>query len=303
MFKPLVSLLLVKGLVEQVERCVNYSSTPATLNNISTIQSDGKCYRLYTEADFLKLPIVSKPEIQRVSLTFALLHLMASGQEDIWKFEYMDPPNPDSSKFLLSRCVLRYLSFYSKRYTITVKMALLTLHGLGAVDTNRRLTPLGKQMSTFPLDPLYARVLLAAFDEGCPKEVIDLVALLGSRDSLLHSGSTVRDEANAARSQFIHRTGDHFMLLNVLRGFEEVDKVDQKQWCRTHFINFKTMGMVLETRRQLRERCDRLKLDPNISCGDQTDPVLSACMTGMFGNTALLQPDGSYRHALSRQVS
>lgn len=248
----------------------------------------------------MDLPAVSKPEIQRVSLTFAILHLLASGQEDIWTFQYMDPPSRDSSMF-------HSLGFHFQCGQLiilicTVKMALMVLRGLDAIDDRSKLTALGKAMATLPLDPLYSRVLLGSFDEGCPSEVIDLVSLIGFRDSLLHSSGAIRDEANLARAKFLHRSGDHFMLLNILRAYEEVPREESKAWCKAHFINARVLATILETRRQLRERCTKLGKDWNVSCGDDSDPVLSACMRGLFGNTAILQADGTYRHAMSKQV-
>lgn len=73
------------------------------------VQSAGICYRLYTEASFLeKMPKTTIPEIQRVSLTFALLHLLAAGQDDVYKFKYMDNPSRESSKL---RMIPRPLMF------------------------------------------------------------------------------------------------------------------------------------------------------------------------------------------------
>lgn len=66
-------------------------------NLVTLKQSAGVCYRLYTETDFIALPRTTKPEIQRVSLTFAILHLFASGQEDVWSFAFMDRPAKESS--------------------------------------------------------------------------------------------------------------------------------------------------------------------------------------------------------------
>lgn len=44
------------------------------------------------------MPKRTEPEIKRVSLTFALLHLLAAGQEDVSKFHYMDKPDRDARK-------------------------------------------------------------------------------------------------------------------------------------------------------------------------------------------------------------
>ena len=174
--------------------------------------------------------------------------------------------------------------------------------GLEAIDAKLVITPLGLQMSRLPLDPLYARVLLSSFEAGCSKEIIDLVSLLGQRDSLLFSSVATREAADKARAKFSDRSGDHMMVLRILRAFEEVPKLEQKQWCRENYVNAKSMGNVLEARRQLKERCDRLGLDSELSCGDDSETILNVCITGLFANTATLQPDGSYRHCMSRQV-
>ncbi|GAA6059902.1 hypothetical protein JCM10212_005285 [Sporobolomyces blumeae] len=247
-------------------------------------ESDGHCFRLYTEQAFFAMPHRTEPEIKRVSLTFALLHLLAAGQEDITKFEYMDPPERDAIMF-----------------------ALLTLHGLGAVSNKGKITPLGRQMAELPLDPIYARVLVASFSEGCPFEALNLVALLGSKDQLLAVSSANRDKATEARRKFVHRSGDHWTLLNMLEAFEEFDgpdrKEERKMWCREHFISLKAMLQVLDARKQLRERVERLKIgDWAQSCGDETEPVLNALVGGLFANTAIRNEDGSYRHTVTRQA-
>lgn len=93
------------------------------------------------------------------------------------------------------------------------------------------------------------------------------------------------------------------MLLNILKAFEDVEKDERKTWCKDNFVNLKAMNQVLQARVQLRERCERLKLDWEVSAGDDAEPVLNSLVAGLFANTALLQPDGSYRHTTSRRVS
>lgn len=159
-------------------------------------------------------------------------------------------------------------------------------------------------MAQLPLEPVYARVLLASFAEGCPREIIDLVSLLGSRDQLIINTASTREQANAARQKFVHRTGDHMMLLNILRAYEELDgKDERKAWCMDNFVSFKAIQSVLDARKQLRERVERLGLgDWEESVGDDAEPVLNALVGGLFAKTALLQEDGSYRHTLTKQV-
>ncbi|GAA6038833.1 hypothetical protein JCM8097_002918 [Rhodosporidiobolus ruineniae] len=244
-------------------------------------ETDGFCFRLYTERNFFEMEKRTQPEIKRVSLSFALLHLLAAGQENVFDFHYMDTPDRDSIVF-----------------------ALLTLRGLDALDARGKITPLGLKMAQLPLDPVYARVLLASFAEGCPREIIDLVALLGSSDQLLINSAATRDQATAARAKFIHRTGDHLMLLNILKAFEELDgKDERKAWCRDNYISLKAMNSVLDARKQLRERVERLALgDWGLSVGDEAEPVLAALTGGLFANTAIRQEDGTYRHTMTKQL-
>jgi HrpA-like RNA helicase len=60
-------------------------------------QSDGQCYRLYSQAGFAEFEDAQQPEIQRCELDFALLHLLAAGQQDVTAFEYMDRPDDEAS--------------------------------------------------------------------------------------------------------------------------------------------------------------------------------------------------------------
>eukprot|EP00958_Prasinococcus_capsulatus_P024888 scaffold3998_cov323-Prasinococcus_capsulatus_cf.AAC.2 len=49
---------------------------------------------------------------------------------------------------------------------------------LGALDNTGALTPLGKKMVEFPLDPPLAKMLLAAEELGCSNEVLTVVSML-----------------------------------------------------------------------------------------------------------------------------
>lgn len=59
-----------------------------------------------------------------------MLQLKRLGIEDLVHFDFMDPPAPE-----------------------TLMRALELLNYLGALDDEGELTPLGHQMSEFPLDP------------------------------------------------------------------------------------------------------------------------------------------------------
>lgn len=182
-----------------------------------------------------------------------------------------------------------------------MKVALLSLVGLGAIDGALKITPIGSSMSRFPLEPELARVLLASVEEGCTKEIIDLVSLLGQRDTLLVNSLSTREAAEQARKKFIHRSGDHMTTINILRAYEDVEKSERKAWCVENFINSKSMMVVLDTRKQLIERCKMSKIDPEVTSGDDAEKILGACAAGLFACTATYTDQG-YKHTMSNTV-
>jgi HrpA-like RNA helicase len=75
--------------------------------------------------------------VQRCNLASVLLLLKSSGIDDVLKFEFMDPPPRQA---LIS--------------------ALEQLYALQCLDNSGKLTDIGKQMSLFPLDPPFAKLIL-----------------------------------------------------------------------------------------------------------------------------------------------
>jgi ATP-dependent RNA helicase DDX35 len=52
----------------------------------------GKCFRLYTERDFLELAVTSVPDMQRSNLEWTVLQLKALGVDNLVLFDFMSPP-------------------------------------------------------------------------------------------------------------------------------------------------------------------------------------------------------------------
>ncbi|POW15075.1 hypothetical protein PSHT_07206 [Puccinia striiformis] len=259
----------------------------------------GKCFRLYSQDTYNSLAKITEPEIKRCSLSFAILHLLATGVQDIFSFDFMDKPELDDLKFAL------------------VHLALL-----GALDSGSKINALGRQMATLPLDPPLARCLLASFEQRCASEMIDLIALLEHSDTLLVNTINTRELAQEARRKFIHRDGDHLLLLNILKAYQTVaensqsqitSKIEQKNWCKENYINPKALSNVLESRKQLRDRCKRLGLDwtqssreggsetiETSAAEEDSAPILCSLLAGLATQLAIRQPDQSYINPITK---
>jgi ATP-dependent RNA helicase DHX33 len=189
---------------------------------------------------------------------------------------------------------------------LLVKISLLNLFGLGALNNKGAVTSIGRQMSNLPLDPSYARSLLASKEHGCTTEILSIISLTSASSKLFIDSSETRDAAHAARQKFMHPSGDHLTHLNVLRAYAEIAQQEtasaRKEWCRSHFVNERAVREAGEIREQLRGVCERIGVDWKTSCRDEVEPVLKSLVRGLFQNVAFLHPDGQYKQILGRTV-
>lgn len=152
--------------------------------------------RLWPERDHRLRAESETPEVQRLDLSEALLALrVIVGREDPPWFE---PPAPAA----LAR-------------------AELLLHDLGATDAAGGITPLGRQMSRFPLHPRFSRMLLAAAEFGCVREAALCAAIAQGRDILLVG----RNNASHKNEDF-WEPGDLSEFQALLRAFIRADALN-----------------------------------------------------------------------------
>ena len=121
----------------------------------------GICYRLWTEQEHQTLAARRPPEILDADLASLLLELAQWGVSDPSELSWLTQP-PSGA----------------------VAQARELLTRLGALDTNGRPTPHGRQMGELPLHPRLAHMLLRSIALGCTGLACHLAALLGERDLL-----------------------------------------------------------------------------------------------------------------------
>ncbi|NXJ08620.1 DHX33 helicase, partial [Odontophorus gujanensis] len=240
-------------------------------------EDSGICYRLYTEDEFEKFVTMTVPEIQRCNLASVLLQLLALRIPNILTFDFMSKPSPDA-----------------------IQAAIEQLDLLGAVEWKEHqlvLTPLGRKMAAFPLEPKFSKTILLSPKFHCTEEILTIVALL-SVDSVLYNPPSRRDEVQSVRKKFISSEGDHLTLLNVYRAFRNVS--GNKDWCKENFVNGRNMMLVSDVRAQLRDICIKLSV-PMESSRSDTANIRRCLAHSLFMNAAELQPDGTYSTVSSHQ--
>ena len=124
----------------------------------------GVCYRLWDEPETRALPAFADPEILDAELSGLALDLARWGAKDPAALAFLDPP--PAAAFAEARTLLRRLE---------------------AIDAAGVLTPHGEALSTFPLAPRLAHMVLKAGESGQAPRAARIAALvteqgLGGRD-------------------------------------------------------------------------------------------------------------------------
>lgn len=253
----------------------------------------GKCFRLYTENDFLSLEEATIPEIQRSNLAPVILQLKALGIDNIVRFDFITPPPAE--------LIIR---------------ALELLYSLGALDDYAKLTkPLGTRMAELAVEPMMAKTLLSAPSFGCLSEMLSIAAMttLGGNIWFHHEGE--KKSMETARRKFAVEEGDHLTLLNVYQAFVTKGRKEAK-FCHENFLNYKAMTKAVSIRAQLKRYLERfgINVEETLSANankqplavgggaDKAEQIRRCLTTGFFAHAARMQPDGTFRNVAGGTV-
>ncbi|KAF8152367.1 P-loop containing nucleoside triphosphate hydrolase protein [Crassisporium funariophilum] len=240
----------------------------------------GKCFRLYTEKDFMKeLEEQTHPEILRSNLSNTVLELVKLGIKDLVKFDYVDAPAPE-----------------------TLMRALELLNYLAALDDEGNLTPLGAIMAEFPLDPQLAKMLIVSPEFKCSNEMLTITAMMSVPNVWLRPNNQ-RREADAAKARLSVPDGDHLTLLNVYNQY--VQNKHDKNWAWTNYLNSRALQQADNVRAQLQRTMERFDVDL-ISLEDEAKlfvKIRQALVCGFFMQIAHKEGEkGNYLTVKDHQV-
>jgi ATP-dependent helicase HrpA len=236
-------------------------------------EREGICIRLYDEDDFLTRPLFTPPEVLRTNLASVILQMSALELGDPESFPFVDPPD-----------------------TRLINDGYRLLQELKAVDAERRVTSLGKQLSALPIDPRLARMLHAAGHHRCLSEMLIIASFLGSQDPR-ERPSDAQQQADQQHAKFADTRSDFIAVLNLWNAFREQSNAlsggQLRKWCREHFISFMRMREWQELHRQLSEIAGDLKLPVNDAPAQYAD-LHQAILTGFLGNIGALDERREY---------
>ena len=225
----------------------------------------GICIRLYSEDDYLARDRYATPEIRRTNLAAVILQTMALKLGAIDEFPFLDPPRPDA-----------------------IRDGYKTLFELGAIDHQRKLTPLGRELSRLPVDPRIGRMILAADDHRCLEEVLIIAAGLEVQDPRERPAEKAQ-LADERHAQFADPRSDFLSILKLWDFYhhlrETLSKNQLRKACRQNFLSYNRLREWADIYRQLRQLVEEngRKRSPR---RDDYDAVHKSLLTGLLSSIA-----------------
>ncbi|QBG46933.1 ATP-dependent RNA helicase HrpA [Verrucomicrobia bacterium S94] len=180
--------------------------------------TDGICVYLYDKEVLENSAEYTDPEIRRTSLAGVILQMDMLNLPPIDRFPLIDPPQ-----------------------TALVNEGYKTLYDIGAIDKDRKLTPIGKQIVRFPLDPHLARMILQAKEEDVLPEVLIIVAFLSIQD-VRERPTEKAEAADQAHAKWKDPRSDFITILNLWNDIEDARRESHgrlRKFCKTNFVNYR----------------------------------------------------------------
>ncbi|CAK74068.1 unnamed protein product (macronuclear) [Paramecium tetraurelia] len=191
----------------------------------------GKCYRLFSKQFYESLSEHTTAEIMRVNLASVMLLLKSMGIDDVVRFEFMEQPTQEA-----------------------ILQSLRQLYLIQAIDEDGYITPMGYEMSRYPLEPSYAKALITSKMMECSSEMSAIVAIL-STESIWQRITRVDvdgyQKLQEIQSQHADPAGDHLSLLKVFSEWKQA--VFNEQFAKDTLLNLRSLKQSDNIRQQLQQ--------------------------------------------------
>jgi len=244
---------------------------------------DGVCIRLFSEKKYESREDFTLPEIKRANLAGVILSMIAHNLGDIENFPFLEPPSRSS---------------VSEGYQL--------LRELGAIDSEKRLTALGRKMARLPIDPHIARMVIAAKEENALREVLIIAAALSIVDPRERPFEK-RTEADAVHRKFMVPGSDFLSYVKLwdtfMQEWESLKTQNRiRKFCKDNFLSYIRMQEWHDVHQMLLEEVTAMK---GFTINEQPasfDAIHRSLLTGLLSNCAMKTETGQYRAFRGRDV-
>jgi ATP-dependent helicase HrpA len=245
---------------------------------------NGVCIRLFSAEDFAARPPFTQPEIQRANLAEVILRMKAFRLGDIETFPFLNPPTPAA-----------------------IQGGYQLLQELGALDGERELTPLGRDLARLPIDPTLGRMLLQAQHEHATRELLIIAAGLSIQDPR-ERPLEQKDAAAAAHRRFADPHSDFLTLLKLWNAVHEQWEAlrtqnQRRKFCRANFLSYLRMREWQDLHAQLHEALEDLGTLKLNESNAAYEAIHRSILAGLLAHVGQRTERNLYRGAGNRPVT
>lgn len=196
---------------------------------------NGHYYTMATKARYESFEIAPQPEILRTDLQELCLQIKGMGIKDIKQFlrKAIEPPS-----------------------VVSVENSIDHLQALGALDDEENLTPLGRLLSTLPVQPSLGKMAILGAIFKCLDPILILAAASTAKDPFL-SPIDRRAEADRVKADWAKGTGsDHAAVINAFKEWRKIKTQsgqNDKQFAFDNFLHYNTLVSIAQTAEQIFE--------------------------------------------------
>ncbi len=242
--------------------------------------AEGICFRLYSEEDFLGRPEFTDAEIRRTNLAAVILQMLGMGLGDVTRFPFVDKPDDKA-----------------------INDGFKLLQELGAVNKQRCLTGIGRQLGKLPVDPRFGRMLVEGARNNALSELLIIISAMTIADPRERPADK-QQAADQCHREYYHEDSDFLTFVNVWQSYEEqrqaLSQSQLRKYCKKQFLSFIRMREWRDLHRQLTLACHDLKFRCNEQPAGYGD-VHRALLTGLLSHLSNKDDEADYLGARNRR--
>lgn len=203
----------------------------------------GTCIRLYSEEDYHRREAHTAPEIKRTALAGVILTMADLRLGRIEDFPFLEPP---------AGAAIR------EGYRELLELGALQRITSDNEARDWRLTPVGRTLATFPVEPRFARILIAADAECALRDALTVVAAMACDEPLLRPMDKAA-QADQQHARFRCANSDFNSRLKLWAWWNDAalgtSETQRRKRCKAAFISYPKMREWANIRAQLEDLC------------------------------------------------
>ncbi len=291
---PGIRYVIDTGLARISQYNVRAGTTSLPVSRISRASADqrkgrcgrigpGICIRLFSEEDYEERDEYTLPEIKRSNLAEVILQMTAMNLGSPLQFPFIEPPHAGA-----------------------IRDGYKLLKELQAIRPDNRLTKIGTIMAHLPIDPQISRILIAARENNCLREIRIIAPALAIQDPRVRPADHEKD-ADTAHEQFADKHSDFLSLLNIWNLFHNVKNKTHswgrlKKFCKLHFLSFQRMREWIDLHDQLASILKKQKGFSESSKESAYPEIHKSLCSGFLRNIAVKKENKIYQGAGNKEL-